>query len=97
MVEDRVRSRDAAHTLPLQPSLDVPFAEFQRPANAVGGQLPLTPVLVEGADRHVQARGGLAHTDKPVAAAEPRCHPSGCEGLFHTALVLRAPGNRYVI
>src|SRR6266487_2743421 len=88
MVERRVRSRDAVHALPLQPNLDVPLAEFQRPANAVGSQLPLTPVLVEGADRHVQACGGLAHTYQPVAAAEPRCRTGGCEGLFLTALVL---------
>src|SRR5690242_6440540 len=88
MVERRVRSRDAAHALPLQPNLDVPLAEFQRPANAVGSQLPLTPVLVEGADRHVQALGSLAHADQPVAAAEPRCHTACCAGLFATALVL---------
>src|SRR6266536_4181370 len=88
MVERRVRSRDAAHALPLQPNLDVPLAEFQRPANAVGSQLPLTPVLVEGADRHVQARGGLAHAYQSVAAAEPRCRTGGCQGLFLTSLVL---------
>jgi hypothetical protein len=32
MVERRVRSRDAVYALSLQPNLDVPFAEFQRPA-----------------------------------------------------------------
>src|SRR5215469_9623324 len=88
MVERGVRSRDAVHALPLQPNLDVPLAELQRPANAVASQLPLTPVLVEGADRHIQARGGLPHAYQPVAAAEPRCRTGGCQALCLTALVL---------
>src|SRR5215472_6255161 len=88
MVEGRVKSRDAVHPLPLQPNLDIPLPELQRPSNAVGSQLPLTPVLVEGADWHVQARGGLAHADQPIAAAEPCCHTGSCAGLFLTALVL---------
>ena len=97
MVERRVRSRDAVHPLPLQLNLDVPLAEFQRPANAVGSQLPLTPVLVEGADRHVQASGGLAYAYQPVAAAESRCPTGGCQGLHGEPLVLEILQRKLIV